>query len=70
MPNLGTLCVYLISGTFIALLTLPTGIPAAPLAGAILGAGLVSMTGKIELAECVLYLNTHASIFELLLHFE
>ena len=32
------------------LLALRTGIPAAPLAGALLGAGIVSMSGKLEIA--------------------
>ena len=32
------------------MLALRTGIPAAPLAGALLGAGLVSMSGRLEIA--------------------
>ena len=51
MPTIGTLLIYLLSGTTLGLLTLRTGIPAAPLAGALLGAGLVSMSGRIEIAE-------------------
>lgn len=33
------------------MLALRTGIPAAPLAGALLGAGLVSMSGRLEAAQ-------------------
>ena len=51
MPTLGPLLIYLLSGATLGLLTLKTGIPAAPLAGALLGAGLVSMSGRIEIAE-------------------
>jgi len=51
MNALGNLLIYLLAGALVGLLTIPTGIPAAPLAGALLGAGLVSMTGKFEVAE-------------------
>ena len=51
MPPLATLCLYLLAGTTLGLLALLSGIPAAPLAGALLGAGLVSMSGKVELAD-------------------
>ena len=51
MPLLANLFIYALAGTFIGLLTLRTGIPAAPLAGALLGAGLVSMSGRIEAAQ-------------------
>ena len=51
MPPLSTLCLYLLAGTTLGLLALLSGIPAAPLAGALLGAGLVSMSGKVELAD-------------------
>ena len=51
MPSLATLLIYLMAGTAFGLLTLRTGIPAAPLAGALLGAGLVSMTGRLDVAE-------------------
>ena len=50
MPPLATLLLYLLAGTAIGLLALLSGIPAAPLAGALLGAGLVSMSGKLETA--------------------
>ena len=48
MPSLATLTLYLLAGTAIGLLALFSGIPAAPLAGALLGAGIVSMSGKLE----------------------
>ena len=51
MPPLATLLLYLLAGTTFGLLALLSGIPAAPLAGALLGAGLVSMSGKMELAQ-------------------
>ena len=50
MPPLATLLIYLLAGTSIGMLALLTGIPAAPLAGALLGAGLVSMSGQLETA--------------------
>jgi membrane AbrB-like protein len=39
---------YLLAGLLAGLLALRSGIPAAPLAGALLGAGLVSMSGRLE----------------------
>ena len=51
MHPLATLLIYLLAGTGMGLLTLRTGIPAAPLAGALLGAGLVSMSGRHDIAE-------------------
>ncbi|WP_115161053.1 AbrB family transcriptional regulator [Synechococcus sp. UW86] len=50
MPSLATLVLYLLAGTAIGLLALFSGIPAAPLAGALLGAGIVSMSGQLEQA--------------------
>ena len=50
MPPLATLALYLLAGTAIVLLALLSGIPAAPLAGALLGAGIVSMSGQLETA--------------------
>ena len=46
-----TLLAYLTAGLAGGLLALRTGIPAAPLAGALLGAGLVSMSGRLETAQ-------------------
>ncbi|MFL0778147.1 MAG: AbrB family transcriptional regulator [Prochlorococcus sp.] len=51
MPSMATLMIYLIAGTGMGLLTLRTGIPSAPLAGALIGAGIVSMSGRLEIAE-------------------
>ena len=48
MPPLATLALYLLAGTTVGLLALLSGIPAAPLAGALLGAGIVSMSGQLE----------------------
>jgi membrane AbrB-like protein len=45
------LLLYTLAGAGGGLLALRTGIPAAPLAGALLGAGLLSMTGRIEVAQ-------------------
>ena len=42
---------YLIAGGIFGALALKTGIPAAPLAGALLGASIVSVSGKIPIAE-------------------
>ena len=50
MPPLATLLIYALAGTAMGLLALRTGIPAAPLAGDLLGAGIVSMSGKHEIA--------------------
>ena len=51
MPPLMTLLVYSLAGISLGLLALRTGLPAAPLAGALLGAALVSMSGRIEVAQ-------------------
>jgi membrane AbrB-like protein len=45
------LALYAVAGIVGGLLAMRTGIPAAPLAGALLGAGLVSMSGRLELAQ-------------------
>ena len=42
---------YLLAGGLFGLITLKTGIPAAPLAGALLGASLLSISGKVEVAN-------------------
>ena len=42
---------YLIAGCFFGVLALKTGIPAAPLAGALIGASLLSVSGRIDTAE-------------------
>ena len=51
MPPLMTLLIYVLAGISMGLLALCTGLPAAPLAGALLGAALVSMSGRIEVAQ-------------------
>jgi len=51
MSFFSNLLIYILAGSAIGLLTLRTGIPAAPLAGALIGAGLISMSGRIEAAE-------------------
>ena len=51
MPPFLSLLLYLLGGTALGLIMLITGIPAAPLAGAILGAGLLSISGLLEIAE-------------------
>ncbi len=50
MSNINLLY-YLMAGTIFGLLTLKTGIPAAPLAGALIGASLLSISGKVEVAS-------------------
>ena len=49
MSNIN-LIYYLIAGATFGILALKTGIPAAPLAGALIGASILSITGKIESA--------------------
>ena len=48
MQPLATLTLYVLAGTTIGLLALLSGIPAAPLAGALLGAGVLSLSGRLE----------------------
>ena len=50
MPNLN-LIYYLAAGCIFGALALKTGIPAAPLAGALIGASILSISGKVDLAE-------------------
>lgn len=50
MPYLMTLLLYILSGAALGSLLLLTGIPAAPLLGAILGAGLLSISGQLDVA--------------------
>ncbi|MFN5117029.1 MAG: AbrB family transcriptional regulator [Cyanobacteriota bacterium] len=45
------LLLYLLAGIGGGLLAMRTGIPAAPLAGALLGAGALSMSGRLETAH-------------------
>ena len=48
MPNIN-LIYYLIAGCIFGALALKTGIPAAPLAGALIGAIVLSISGKVEM---------------------
>ena len=50
MPNIN-LIYYLIAGGIFGALALKTGIPAAPLAGALIGASILSISGKIDAAQ-------------------
>ena len=50
MPNIN-LVYYLLAGGIFGVLALKTGIPAAPLAGALIGSTLVSISGRIDIAE-------------------
>ena len=56
------LLAYVLAGLGGGLLALRSGIPAAPLAGALLGAGLVSLSGKLELAQWPLGTRTALEI--------
>ncbi len=51
MPSLFNLFLYILAGAGIGTLMLFTGIPAASLLGAIIGAGILSLSGRIEIAE-------------------
>ncbi|KGG15589.1 MULTISPECIES: AbrB family transcriptional regulator [unclassified Prochlorococcus] len=51
MPSLVNLLLYLLGGAALGTLMLITGIPAGPLLGAILGAGLLSISGQLEIAN-------------------
>lgn len=51
MPPLLTLFIYILGGTALGGVMLLIGIPAAPLVGAILGAGFLSISGYIEVAS-------------------
>ena len=50
MPNIN-LIYYLIAGGLFGVLALKTGIPAAPLAGALIGASILSISDKVDVAE-------------------
>ena len=50
MPSFVILLLYILGGTALGSLMLLTGIPAAPLLGAMLGAGLLSISGYLEVA--------------------
>ena len=50
MPSIN-LIYYLIAGGIFGALALKTSIPAAPIAGALIGASILSISGKLELVE-------------------
>ena len=50
MSNIN-LIYYLLAGGIFGVIALKTGIPAAPLAGALIGASLLSISGKVDIAE-------------------
>ncbi len=62
MGSLLTLCIYLLGGTALGLFMLLTGIPAAPLVGAILGAGFLSISGQLDIANWPLGTKTALGI--------
>ena len=49
MPKIN-LIYYLISGCICGALALKTGIPAAPLAVALIGASILTISGKVDIA--------------------
>ena len=51
MPSYLNLVLYITAGSALGCLMLLTGIPAAPLLGAIIGAGLLSISGMIDIAN-------------------
>ena len=46
-----SLLLYALAGILGGLLALGSGLPAAPLAGALIGAGMLSLSGRLELAQ-------------------
>ena len=50
MPNIN-LIFYIIVGGIFGVLALKTGIPTAPLAGDLIGASILSISGKVDIAE-------------------
>ena len=50
MPSLVTLLIYILGGAALGSIMLLTGIPAAPLLGGILGAGMLSISGQLDIA--------------------
>jgi len=50
MPSYLNLILYIIAGSALGSLMLLTGIPASPLLGAIVGAGILSISGRVEIA--------------------
>ena len=51
MPSFLPLILYILAGAAFGSIMLLTGVPAAPLLGAIIGAGILSISGQIEIAN-------------------
>ena len=51
MPSFVNLLLYTLAGASIGSLLILSGIPAAPLLGAILGSGILSVTGQLDVAS-------------------
>ena len=51
MPSLLTLLLYILAGASLGTLMIFTGIPAASLLGAIIGAGILSASGQLDVAD-------------------
>ena len=62
MPSFLPLILYVLAGAAFGSLMLLTGIPAAPLLGAIIGAGILSASGLIEVANWPLGTKTFLGI--------
>ena len=62
MPSFITLLLYVLGGAAFGSLMLLTGVPAAPLLGAILGAGMLSISGQLDVAAWPLGTKTALGI--------
>tara|TARA_Y100000589_G_scaffold299238_1_gene308523 strand:+ start:971 stop:1492 length:522 start_codon:yes stop_codon:yes gene_type:complete len=62
MPSFLPLILYVLAGAAFGSLMLLTGIPAAPLLGAIVGAGILSVSGLLEVANWPLGTKTSLGI--------
>ena len=62
MPSFLPLILYILAGAAFGSLMLLTGVPAAPLLGAIIGAGILSISGQIEIANWPLGTKTFLGI--------
>ena len=62
MSNILPLFIYICAGSALGGFLLLTGIPAAPLVGAILGAGLLSVSGIVDVAQWPLGTKTALGI--------
>ena len=62
MQSFSNLVLYILAGAGIGTLMIFTGIPAASLLGAIIGAGILSVSGQIEIAEWPLGTKTALGI--------